>query len=494
MVSRLGSALGTAALCGVAFFAAPAHAAEVDGGNSYVTYLADDGEANALTVTVRDGSVHFADSGARVDNFSGGVDCSGRDTGSVTCKLPANMRVKVKLGDRDDSAEAVAGPVKLDGGSGNDTLLGGPGADGLAGGTGDDFLQGRGGTDSYEGGDGFDRIDYFDHVAPVTANFDGVANDGAAGENENVPADAEYLVGGQGGDTLAAAPGGSYLHGSPGADSVNGGPGDDTLYGGKDGDRLYGNGGTDRFFADMGSDVVYAADGIAEQVTCGPELDYFVADPLDALFECEQAGEPDSGGGPGGGVGGGGSSGGGAGPLAPEAGRTVTVEPARGTVTIRPPGGSTVELGAGDSIPLGSVVDTTRGTVELTSATGRSGATQTAEFRGGVFQVRQTRGTKPVTELVLKGRLSCPSARERLNAAARRGASRRRLWGSGHGRFRTRGRRSSATVRGTIWMTEDRCNGTLTRVKRGVVAVRDSRTGKTTLVRAGKRHFARVKR
>ena len=491
MVSRLGSALGTVALCGVACLAAPAQAAEVDGGDSYITYLAGSGEANALTVNVRDGSVQFADTAARVDNFKGGADCSGRDTGNVTCKLPAGMRVKVRLADRDDTVEVVGGAVKLDGGPGSDTLIGGPGADGLSGGSGDDTLQGRGGTDSFEGGDGFDRVDYFDHVAPMAASFDGIANDGAAGEKENVPADAEFLVGGQGGDTLTAAPGGSYLHGSPGEDIVNGGPGDDTLYGGKDGDRLYGNGGTDRFFADMGSDIVYAADGIAEQVTCGPEIDYFVADPLDSLFECEQAGEPASGGGGSpGGVAGGGNSGGA--PVAPEAGRTVTVEPARGTVTIRPPGGATTELGAGDAIPLGSIVDTTRGTVELTSAA--AGATQTAEFHGGVFQVRQTRGAKPVTELVLKGRLSCPSARERVNAAARRGASRRRLWGSGHGRFRTRGRGSSATVRGTIWLTEDRCNGTVTRVKRGVVAVEDFRTGKTKLVRAGKRHFARLRR
>jgi hypothetical protein len=49
-------------------------------------------------------------------------------------------------------------------------------------------------------------------------------------------------------------------------------------------------------------------------------------------------------------------------------------------------------------------------------------------------------------------------------------------------------------VRGTIWLTEDRCDGTLTRVKRGVVAVQDFGTRKTKLVRAGKSYLARAKR
>ena len=40
----------------------------------------------------------------------------------------------------------------------------------------------------------------------------------------------------------------------------------------------------------------------------------------------------------------------------------------------------------------------------------------------------------------------------------------RRLWGKGKGRFRTRGRYSSGTVRGTNWITTDYCDGTDTRV------------------------------
>ena len=67
----------------------------------------------------------------------------------------------------------------------------------------------------------------------------------------------------------------------------------------------------------------------------------------------------------------------------------------------------------------------------------------------------------------------------------------RRLWGDGRGRFRTRGRYGAATVRGTKWLTLDRCDGTKVRVVRGKVAVRDlghpNRTPK--LVTAGEKAF-----
>jgi hypothetical protein len=49
-------------------------------------------------------------------------------------------------------------------------------------------------------------------------------------------------------------------------------------------------------------------------------------------------------------------------------------------------------------------------------------------------------------------------------------------------------------VRGTVWEIEDRCDGTLTRVKRGKVAVRDFRRKKTVIVKAGKSYLAKAPR
>jgi hypothetical protein len=47
-----------------------------------------------------------------------------------------------------------------------------------------------------------------------------------------------------------------------------------------------------------------------------------------------------------------------------------------------------------------------------------------------------------------------------------------------------------ATVRGTYWETVDRCNGTLTVVRKGAVSVRDIHRRRTVLVRAGHSYFA----
>ena len=64
-----------------------------------------------------------------------------------------------------------------------------------------------------------------------------------------------------------------------------------------------------------------------------------------------------------------------------------------------------------------------------------------------------------------------PAGARRLVASASRSRKRvRKLWGRDRGgRFRTHGRHSQATVRGTRWLTVDRCDGTLTRVTNGAV-------------------------
>jgi ferric-dicitrate binding protein FerR (iron transport regulator) len=77
---------------------------------------------------------------------------------------------------------------------------------------------------------------------------------------------------------------------------------------------------------------------------------------------------------------------------------------------------------------------------------------------------------------------------------AARKKKKRRLWGNGSGRFRTKGKHSAATVVGTHWLVEDRCTSTLTRVRRGRVRVRDFVKKKTVIVRAGKKYVAKAKR
>jgi NHL repeat-containing protein len=181
----------------------------------------------------------------------------------------------------------------------------------------------------------------------------------------------------------------------------------------------------------------------------------------------------------------------------PVLGKVVSVEPVRGTVRVRRPGDNgLVALAEGASIPVGTLVDARRGAVKLTSASNADGATQTAVFSQGAFLIRQKRARRPVTVLQLRGGQlgACPrAARGRGATTARKRRPRRRLWGRGKGRFRTRGKHSAATVRGTIWLTEDRCDGTLTKVRRGKVAVRDFVRRRTVMVTAGHRYLARRK-
>ena len=156
-----------------------------------------------------------------------------------------------------------------------------------------------------------------------------------------------------------------------------------------------------------------------------------------------------------------------------------------------------VPLREARQIPVGSFLDTRKGKVRLQSARDRRGTRQQGDFGSGLFQVLQSRkaSARGLTDLVLKGSsfTSCRSAKrsKRATAAA---SIRRRLRANARGRFRTRGRHSAATVRGTTWDTADRCDGTLTKVTRGKVAVRDFRRKKTVLLRAGKSYLARATR
>jgi hypothetical protein len=173
---------------------------------------------------------------------------------------------------------------------------------------------------------------------------------------------------------------------------------------------------------------------------------------------------------------------------------------ARASVTVPGiKGRNFVPLREARQIAVGSIIDTRKGGVRLLSARDAKNRTQSGEFRSGVFQVLQSgkRSAKGLTELRLKGSSfkRCGSSRKKRGkraSAARSKRRIRRLRGSAKGRFRTRGRYSAATVRGTIWEVADRCDGTLTKVTRGKVAVRDFRRHKTVLVKRGKHYLARA--
>jgi len=156
-------------------------------------------------------------------------------------------------------------------------------------------------------------------------------------------------------------------------------------------------------------------------------------------------------------------------------------------VRVRRPGSSQfVELAGSEGISLGSTVDTTAGVVELTSVARAGGAPQSARFYEGTFKVTQTGS---ITNLALTEPLASCRGKARGAAATRK--RKRHLWGDGKGSLRTSGTYSSATVRGTKWLVQDSCAGTLTRVVRGSVTVRDKVERKTIVVGTGKNYLAR---
>jgi hypothetical protein len=188
----------------------------------------------------------------------------------------------------------------------------------------------------------------------------------------------------------------------------------------------------------------------------------------------------------------------------PTNGEKVVVKPEEGKVLIKLPGTKKyVRLEELKEIPVGAIIDATKGRVTLTSI-GPDGKEQTAEFFGGIFKVKQAEGSNLVV-LELLDETACPAPKAKKSKG--KGGSPRafassvslrpsgrtsgKLWGSGHGNFRTEGHAGSATVEGTIWLVEDRCNGTtFFRTRRGIVRVRDFILHKALPLPAGKSYVA----
>lgn len=204
--------------------------------------------------------------------------------------------------------------------------------------------------------------------------------------------------------------------------------------------------------------------------------------------------------------------------LRPVIRKLAVARPFRGRTLIRRPGSRRyVLLRSTARIPIGSTLETRRGAIRITVASDVHGGTATVEAAHGRFRIAQGSGDAPMATLRLNAPLDrCPPARrgrssrtatasghaqsarhrsaKRKRATRRRSAKRKRrsrrsrkLWVKGKGRFRTRGRYASATVRGTRWLTADSCTRTVIRVRTGAVAVRDVKRRRTRVVPAGRR-------
>lgn len=268
-------------------------------------FTASAGERNDLTVDAGfGGAVQFSDAGAPV---SPRLWCAPFPLGQAVCDPDGGPRdtdgggVSVDLGDGDDRAivrwvpgtdtrpgairvAADAGDdhienaahafVRFDGGDGNDTLVAGPAAAG--------YLLGGAGADLMASGDGCCVVaSYEDHGrAGVRVTLDGTANDGGAGEGDDVRTSG--VIGSPGPDVITEDARANALTGSGGADVLDGGGGDDsidaTLQGapaseGPDGpDTVTCGAGDDDVAADANDKAGVDCERIRVGLAVGPEL------------------------------------------------------------------------------------------------------------------------------------------------------------------------------------------------------------------------------
>lgn len=166
-----------------AFAASVAHAE-----TTYTVVLAGGATQNTIHIwSSPDGRSYVIDSAAPLE--VGGAICENAsgNPNELTCKASLIAGFEINGGEGNDSfsvSSAIALPVTMRGGPGNDTLIGGDGADRLIGGEGNDKVSGHGGDDLIFGGP-----------------------------------DADELLGGPGNDVLRGGP----------LDTFHGGPGRDTL-------------------------------------------------------------------------------------------------------------------------------------------------------------------------------------------------------------------------------------------------------------------------
>jgi hypothetical protein len=287
------------ALAALGLGAAQAGAAKLERDGAEMTYTgaADASDGPFISVNSITGDYEFSTDRGFSDPLPTG--CGYITTTWVKC--PAGFtHLTVKLGDQADGVLApdVRVPMTINAGGGDDSVTGGQAADEINGEEGQDTLVGDGvwgganshdeidggagddtlrgdvyarGHDVLRGGAGTDTAWYGDRPAsePVSLSLDGAADDGAAGEGDDIAGDVEKVVGGWGDDTLTGDDAANILDGGEGRDTLTGGGGLDVLLGGP------------------GDDDLRARDGLAEDPNCGDGTDAATIDLSDRQSNCE---------------------------------------------------------------------------------------------------------------------------------------------------------------------------------------------------------------
>jgi Ca2+-binding RTX toxin-like protein len=279
-------AVAAAAVAAQALATAPAQAATGTQVSSQgqLRVTAASGVANDVKVSLTDSTFQVSDR----DEVVAGTGCTSITRNLAECVVdgptvsintfdgddavtaPVALQVLVTLGLGNDTAVTGSaadnvsgndGADRISTGAGDDKLFGNNGDDALDGGAGRDTLTGLAGADVLVGGAGTDIVNYVGS-ADLGITIDDVADDGAAGEGDDVRTDVEEVQGSGGDDTIV----GSNL--ATVTNRLLGGSGDDTLLGLGGRDLLFGQNGNDTLLGGDGLDQLDGATG-ADVMTGG---------------------------------------------------------------------------------------------------------------------------------------------------------------------------------------------------------------------------------
>ena len=202
----------------------------------------------------------------------------------------ADRAVKVNLADQNDAATSSDGRPGIDreqieddielveGSNFDDVLLGSDRAEAFRGLNGNDVIGAGGGNDVVDEGsapNGADTLsggtgtgDRVSHGTRTTGGVDvspdGVRNDGATGEQDNVSVTVENIGGTNLRDVLSGSSLANTIDGFGGPDTIDGLGGNDTLSAGAANNSVVGG---------TGNDVIFARNGQIDNVDCGDNTD-----------------------------------------------------------------------------------------------------------------------------------------------------------------------------------------------------------------------------
>jgi Ca2+-binding RTX toxin-like protein len=261
------------------------------------TYTAAPGEANGIVTKTTDtcgelAAPCFAMFDSADYDIAPPPGCIADVSLGILCPIPAAVTIEagdkldlvldwdgpstIHAGDGDDVIRGKGGDDVLLGDDGADVLIGGPGDDASHGGDGPDTLEsyygGYGvdggidpsdtaGSDLLFGGAANDSVSYEARTDPLTITVDGVADDGAPGENDDIRLDVEVVQGSEADDAISGNDGPNVLIGGGGDDVIRGGGGDDDIGGAEGSDLVLGNEGADRVAGGGEDDVVHGGPG-----------------------------------------------------------------------------------------------------------------------------------------------------------------------------------------------------------------------------------------